>query len=116
VFTGGLTSWVAQWNKDNPNIAGFGGKEKSTLQGVELDLRPGKAIPRRHREWPAAMAGTPGGEYPFGVVVAGGVRVACRLDSLCIEPGATARSTVVKMEPIVLTVRHPVLQRDRPAT
>jgi YVTN family beta-propeller protein len=55
VFTGGLDGWVQQyhaWPTDTGTLQGYG-----TLQGTELDLRPG--------------TGLPGGEYPFWVAVTG---------------------------------------------
>lgn len=55
VFTGGLNNWVQQyhsWPADTGTLQGYG-----TLQGTELDLRPGN--------------GLAGGEYPFWVVVTG---------------------------------------------
>ncbi|HEX4004881.1 MAG TPA: putative Ig domain-containing protein [Acidobacteriaceae bacterium] len=60
VFTGGLSAWLSQWQPD-PGSAQGG---KGSLQGAELDLRPGMAA-----QSPAH--GTPGGEYPFWVVLAG---------------------------------------------
>jgi len=59
LFTGGLSAWEAQyqpWTTITPQTAtlqGAGG----TMQGTELDLRPGN--------------GLPGGEYPFGVAITG---------------------------------------------
>jgi YVTN family beta-propeller protein len=101
VFTGGLAGWVRQWNKDDPSspVSAQGGE--GTLPGVEVDLRPGKAIPSPLPSMPAAMPGTPGGEYPFGVVVAGGL-----IDNVQIPWTAYISSLrdreidVVKMEPI----------------
>lgn len=64
VFTGGLSAWKAQyqpWTVITPQTAtlqGAGG----TLQGTELDLRPGN--------------GLPGGEYPFWAVMTGDGSVA----------------------------------------
>ena len=66
VFTGGLSAWTAQWTKDalgNP-VSAQGGE--GTLQGTELDLRPGMAVK-------SPTPGTPGGEYPFWVVMTGSV-------------------------------------------
>src|SRR5208283_1701118 len=59
----GLTLVVA--NYENDSITVFtGGLGKWSKQGTELDLRPGKAAS-------SPMPGTPGGEYPFWVVVTG---------------------------------------------
>jgi DNA-binding beta-propeller fold protein YncE len=66
VFTGGLSAWTAQWTKDalgNP-VSAQGGE--GTLQGKELDLRPGMAVK-------SPTPGIPGGEYPFWVVMTGSV-------------------------------------------
>ena len=60
VFTGGLSIWLDQWVPDPASPQQFQG----TLPGTELDLRPGKAAS-------GATPGTPGGEYPFWVVLAG---------------------------------------------
>ena len=60
VFTGGLNIWLDQWVPDPASPQQFQG----TLPGTELDLRPGKAAS-------GATPGTPGGEYPFWVVLAG---------------------------------------------
>ena len=60
VFTGGLNVWLQQWLPDAGSAQGGQG----VLQGTELDLRPGKAAT-------SATPGTPGGEYPFWVVLAG---------------------------------------------
>ena len=60
VFTGGLSAWRSQWVADAQSAQGYAG----TLQGYELDLRPGKAAS-------SPAPGTPGGEYPFWVVIAG---------------------------------------------
>ena len=60
VFTGGLKIWLDQWVPDPASPQQFQG----TLPGTELDLRPGKAAS-------GATPGTPGGEYPFWVVLAG---------------------------------------------
>jgi DNA-binding beta-propeller fold protein YncE len=60
VFTGGLSTWISQWTAD----ASSAQKSSGTLQGFELDLRPGKAAS-------GATPGTPGGEYPFWVVIGG---------------------------------------------
>ncbi len=97
VFTGGLASWLGQWNKDDPTlppVSAQGGE--GTKQGVELDLRPGKAIPSPAPGMPAATPGTPGGEYPFGVVVAGsGTNWTAYVSSL-----RDREIDVVKVEPI----------------
>jgi DNA-binding beta-propeller fold protein YncE len=60
VFTGGLSIWLDQWVPDPSSPQQFQGK----LPGTELDLRPGKAAS-------SPESGTPGGEYPFWVVLAG---------------------------------------------
>jgi DNA-binding beta-propeller fold protein YncE len=60
VFGGGLSAWLSQWQSDTASMQGMQG----TLQGTELDLRPGKAAS-------GAAPGTPGGEYPFWAVMAG---------------------------------------------
>lgn len=60
VFTGGLNIWMDQWVADAASAQGAQG----LLQGTELDLRPGKAAS-------SPSPGTPGGEYPFWVVIAG---------------------------------------------
>ena len=60
VFTGGLNIWLKQWVPDPASPQQFAG----TLQGTELDLRPGKAAS-------SPESGTPGGEYPFWVVLTG---------------------------------------------
>jgi DNA-binding beta-propeller fold protein YncE len=69
VFTGGLSAWLQQWVPDsqNPNVpplpySAQGGR--GTMQGTELDLRPGLAKS-------SPSTGTPGGEYPFWVQLAG---------------------------------------------
>jgi DNA-binding beta-propeller fold protein YncE len=65
IFQGGLSAWLAQWVKDtdasNPASTQYG---HGTMQGTELDLRPGQAAS-------SPSPGTPGGEYPFWVVMAG---------------------------------------------
>ncbi len=60
VFTGGLSAWLAQWTADLGSMQGMQG----TMQGVELDLRPGLAAS-------SPAPGTPGGEYPFWVTFGG---------------------------------------------
>jgi DNA-binding beta-propeller fold protein YncE len=60
VFTGGLSTWISQWTPNAGSAQGSSG----TMQGTELDLRPGKAAT-------GATPGTPGGEYPFWVVIGG---------------------------------------------
>ncbi len=60
IFTGGLSVWQQQWVADAGSAQGGQG----LLQGTELDLRPGKAAS-------SPAPGTPGGEYPFWVVIAG---------------------------------------------
>ena len=65
IFTGGLSTWISQWVADtastSPKSAQGG---RGTRQGFELDLRPGKAAT-------SPASGTPGGEYPFWVQIAG---------------------------------------------
>jgi DNA-binding beta-propeller fold protein YncE len=58
VFTGGLSVWLSQWVPD----AASPQQNQGTLQGTELDLRPGRAAS-------SPQPGTPGGEYPFWVVL-----------------------------------------------
>ena len=60
VFTGGLSVWLSQWVPDSASPQQYQGM----LQGNELDLRPGRAAS-------SPQPGTPGGEYPFWVVLAG---------------------------------------------
>ena len=60
VFTGGLNTWISQWIPNSGSAQGNSG----TMQGTELDLRPGKAAT-------GATPGTPGGEYPFWVAIGG---------------------------------------------
>ncbi len=60
IFTGGLSMWQQQWVADAGSAQGHQG----LYQGKELDLRPGKAAS-------SPSPGTPGGEYPFWVVIAG---------------------------------------------
>ena len=60
VFTGGLSIWLAQWQPDSTSLE----QGQGMLPGTELDLRPGKAAS-------GAAPGTPGGEYPFWVVLSG---------------------------------------------
>jgi|GEM_PF-81606 len=60
-FNGGLSAWLSQWTANAGSAQGATG----SLQGKELDLRPGKAVS-------GATPGTPGGEYPFWVVLSGG--------------------------------------------
>jgi DNA-binding beta-propeller fold protein YncE len=72
VFTGGLSSWITQWTTTTASAQGGIG----TLQGTELDLRPGKAAS-------GATPGTPGGEYPFWVVIGGsGLNIKAYVSSL----------------------------------
>ena len=61
-FDGGLSAWTSQWvpNTNTNSMQGMQG----TLQGTELDLRPGMAAS-------SPAHGTPGGEYPFWVVIKG---------------------------------------------
>jgi len=68
IFTGGLSIWMDQWQ--TPAASAQGGV--GLLPGNELDLRPGKAAS-------SPAQGTPGGEYPFWVAIAGNT-----------GPGATA--------------------------
>ena len=94
VFTGGLTAWVQQWVPDTLSAQGH----KGTMQGTELDLRPGKAIPSPAPGMPAAMPGTPGGEYPFGVVMTGsGTTWTAYISSL-----RDREIDIVKMTPICI--------------
>jgi DNA-binding beta-propeller fold protein YncE len=60
VFTGGLSVWLSQWVPDAASPQRFQGM----LEGTELDLRPGRAAS-------SPEPGTPGGEYPFWVVLSG---------------------------------------------
>ncbi|MGD0547440.1 MAG: putative Ig domain-containing protein, partial [Terracidiphilus sp.] len=78
IFTGGLSTWFNQWLLDSNNPAvpsksdpsppnpllpsAQGGRGR--MQGFELDLRPGQAAKN-------PTPGTPGGEYPFWVVMTG---------------------------------------------
>jgi DNA-binding beta-propeller fold protein YncE len=62
VFTGGLSMWLEQWQPSSTSLEGGQG----TMPGAELDLRPGRAPVG---VTPAATPGTPGGEYPFWVVL-----------------------------------------------
>jgi hypothetical protein len=78
IFTGGLSTWYNQWllDKNNPAVpkpsnpsppnpllpSAQGGRGE--MQGFELDLRPGMAAK-------SPAPGTPGGEYPFWVVMTG---------------------------------------------
>jgi DNA-binding beta-propeller fold protein YncE len=64
IFEGGLSAWISQWvpNTNTNSMQGMQG----TLQGTELDLRPGLAAS-------SPAHGTPGGEYPFWVVMTGTV-------------------------------------------
>jgi len=78
------------------------------MQGVEVDLRPGKAIPSPAPGMPAAMAGTPGGEYPFGVVVAGGMINGVPVPWTAYVSSLRDREIdVVKMEPICINGTAP---------
>jgi DNA-binding beta-propeller fold protein YncE len=61
VFTGGLSIWLDQWQLDSSSLE----RGQGTLPGTELDLRPGKAAS-------SPQSGTPGGEYPFWVVLSPG--------------------------------------------
>jgi DNA-binding beta-propeller fold protein YncE len=65
VFTGGLSRWLEQWQPDTTSLE----QGQGTMPGSELDLRPGKAP---SGATPAATPGTPGGEYPFWVVLSPG--------------------------------------------
>jgi DNA-binding beta-propeller fold protein YncE len=60
----GQTLVVANYYNDSITI--FTGGLGNWSSGTELDLRPGKSVS-------SPDPGTPGGEYPFGVVVAGGL-------------------------------------------
>ena len=116
VFTGGLARWVGQWNTDNPAspVSAQGGE--GTLQGVEVDLRPGKAIPSPVPGMPAPMPGTPGGEYPFGVVVAGGVTNGVPNWTAYVSSLRDREIDVVKMEPICTNGTAPPSCSVTPAT
>src|ERR1039458_7557274 len=116
VFTGGLARWVVQWNTDNPAspVSAQGGE--GTLQGAEVDLRPGKAIPSPVPGMPAPMPGTPGGEYPFGVVVAGGVTNGVPNWTAYVSSLRDREIDVVKMEPICTNGTAPPSCSVTPAT
>ena len=79
VFTGGLSIWgTSGWRMPDRRRVMQG-----TMQGMELDLRPGKAAS-------SPAPGTPGGEYPFWVVIAGNTGPgAPPMSRVC----ATAKST-----------------------
>jgi dipeptidyl aminopeptidase/acylaminoacyl peptidase len=62
VSTDGKTLVAANYYNDSITV--FTGGLGNWSQGKELDLRPGKSDPSK--------TGTPGGEYPFWVVVKGG--------------------------------------------
>jgi DNA-binding beta-propeller fold protein YncE len=81
VFTGGLSAWLSQWvpNTNTNSMQGMQG----TLQGTELDLRPGMAAS-------SPAHGIPGGEYPFWVVLSGSSGPG---EKLMCPAFATARST-----------------------
>ena len=65
VFSGGLSAWLQQWVPDTAQTVPLSAQHgRGTMQGTELDLRPGKAAS-------GAAPGTPGGEYPFWVLMAG---------------------------------------------
>ena len=55
VFTGGLGNWTP--------LSTLTAEEPGGSEHGELDLRPGKAAS-------SPLPGTPGGEYPFWVVIA----------------------------------------------
>ena len=61
ISSDGKTLVVANYYNDSITV--FRGGLSSWSKGTELDLRPGKSS--------ASQAGTPGGEYPFWVVVKG---------------------------------------------
>ncbi|MGA3161095.1 MAG: putative Ig domain-containing protein [Terracidiphilus sp.] len=105
VFTGGLSAWLSQWVADPGSAQGGQG----TLQGTELDLRPGKAVS-------SPTPGIPGGEYPFWVVLAGssGPHATAYVSSLrdreidvvslgetCVSPTAPPACQVAKAAPVV---------------
>jgi DNA-binding beta-propeller fold protein YncE len=105
VFTGGLSAWLSQWVADTGSAQGGQG----TLQGIELDLRPGKAVS-------SPTPGIPGGEYPFWVVLAGssGPHATAYVSSLrdreidvvslgetCVSPTAPPACQVAKAAPVV---------------
>jgi DNA-binding beta-propeller fold protein YncE len=62
VFNGGLSIWLEQWQPSSTSLE----QGQGTMPGSELDLRPGKAP---IGATPAATPGTPGGEYPFWLVL-----------------------------------------------
>jgi DNA-binding beta-propeller fold protein YncE len=62
VFIGGLSLWLDQWQPDPTSLE----QGQGTMPGTEFDLRPGKAP---SGATPGATPGTPGGEYPFWVVL-----------------------------------------------
>ncbi len=119
LFTGGLSSWLQQWVADAGSAQGGQG----TLQGTELDLRPGKAAS-------SPAPGTPGGEYPFWVVIAGNGSLATpytayvsslrdrEIDVVNLvngsgKPVVTARIPV-KGQPNKMTLNH--LNQNQPPT
>jgi len=63
ISSDGLTLVVANYYNDSITVFS-GGLGHWSAQGTELDLRPGKALK-------SPAPGTPGGEYPFWVAVAG---------------------------------------------
>ncbi|MGB7549629.1 MAG: putative Ig domain-containing protein [Terracidiphilus sp.] len=73
-FEGGLSAWTSQWEAEQPQTTMQG--MQGIMQGMELDLRPGQAAS-------GATPGTPGGEYPFWVVMKGsGFNVTAYVSSL----------------------------------
>jgi DNA-binding beta-propeller fold protein YncE len=95
VFTGGLSVWLSQWVTDTGSAQGGQG----TLQGTELDLRPGKAVS-------SPTPGIPGGEYPFWVVLAGSS-----------GPGATAYVSSLRDREIdVVSLRETCVSPTVPPT
>jgi YVTN family beta-propeller protein len=91
----GLTLVVANYYNDSITV--FYGGLGNWSQGTELDLRPGKIDP--------AQAGTPGGEYPFWVVVKGNGASA----SAYVSSVRDREVVVVKLDGVpVVTRRIPV--------
>ena len=73
-FEGGLSAWTGQWVAEQPQTT-MGGMQ-GIMKGSELDLRPGRAASK-------PTPGTPGGEYPFWVVMKGtGFNVTAYVSSL----------------------------------
>jgi DNA-binding beta-propeller fold protein YncE len=113
VFTGGLSVWLSQWvtNTNTNSMQGMQG----TLQGTELDLRPGMAAS-------SPAHGIPGGEYPFWVVLSGSSGPGAKayvsslrdreidvvsLGETCVSPTAPPACQVGSATPVV-TARIPL--------